>query len=150
MTDNAPTSTVYDLQRNRTGLTLSIGAALLLYTYLFTDLGWRQASLFLVGLAAGIILYHAAFGFTAAWREVAQTGRSAGLRAQMIMLGTTVVIFTPLIAQGEIFGIAVRGSVAPLNLAVVCGAFIFGIGMQLGGDVRLARYSLPVAVIYAC
>ena len=58
MTDNAPTSTVYDLQRNRTGLTLSIGAALLLYTYLFTDLGWRQASLFLVGLAAGIILYH--------------------------------------------------------------------------------------------
>ena len=133
MSDNAPTSTVYDLQRNRTGLTLSIGVALPLYTYLFTDLGWRQASLFLVGLAAGIILYHAAFGFTAAWREVAQTGRSAGLRAQMIMLGTTVVIFTPLIAQGEIFGIAVRGSVAPLNLGVVCGAFIFGIGMQLGG-----------------
>ena len=133
MSDNAPTSTVYDLQRNRTGLTLSIGAALLLYTYLVTDLGWRQASLFLVGLAAGIILYHAAFGFTAAWREVAQTGRSAGLRAQMIMLGTTVVIFTPLIAQGEIFGISVRGSVAPLNLGVVCGAFIFGIGMQLGG-----------------
>ena len=103
-----------------------------------------------VGLAAGVILYHAAFGFTAAWREVALTGRSAGVRAQMIMLGTTVLIFTPLIAQGEIFGIAVRGSVAPVNLGVVCGAFIFGIGMQLGGDVPLARYSLPVAVIYAC
>ena len=133
MSDNARASTIYDLQRNHTGLTLSTGAALLLFTYLLADLGWRQASLFLVGLAAGTILYHAAFGFTAAWREVAQTGRSAGLRAQMIMLGTTVVIFTPLIAQGEIFGIAVRGSVAPLNLGVVCGAFIFGIGMQLGG-----------------
>ncbi|MGB1667035.1 MAG: YeeE/YedE thiosulfate transporter family protein, partial [Pseudohongiellaceae bacterium] len=92
--------------RNRTGLTMGIGAALLLYAYLLTGLGWRQASLFLVGLAAGVILYHAAFGFTAAWREVALTGRSAGLRAQMIMLGTTVLIFTPLIAQGEIFGIA--------------------------------------------
>ena len=30
MSDNASTSTVYDLQRNRTGLTVSIGAALLL------------------------------------------------------------------------------------------------------------------------
>lgn len=133
MSDIGPTSVTYDLQRNRTSLTLSIGAALLLYAYLFTDLGWRQACLFLVGLAAGVILYHAAFGFTSAWREVALTGRSAGLRAQMIMLGTTVLIFTPLIAQGEIFGIAVRGSVAPVNLGVVCGAFIFGIGMQLGG-----------------
>jgi len=133
MSDNASTSTVYDLQRNRTGLTVSIGAALLLYAYLYADIGWRQASLFLVGLTAGVILYHAAFGFTAAWREVARMGRSAGLRAQMIMLGATVLIFTPLIAQGEIFGIAVRGSVAPVNLGVVCGAFLFGIGMQLGG-----------------
>ena len=133
MSDNASTSTVYDLQRNRTGLTVSIGAALLLYAYLYADIGWRQASLFLVGLTAGVILYHAAFGFTAAWREVARMGRNAGLRAQMIMLGATVLIFTPLIAQGEIFGIAVRGSVAPVNLGVVCGAFLFGIGMQLGG-----------------
>ncbi|HBW84229.1 MAG TPA: hypothetical protein DEF79_09340 [Gammaproteobacteria bacterium] len=123
----------YDHQRNRTGLILSTSATLLLCTYLFSYLGWRQASLFLVGLVAGVILYRAAFGFTAAWREVALTGRSAGLRAQMIMLGTTVIIFTPLIAQGDLFGIPIRGSIAPVNLAVLCGAFIFGIGMQLGG-----------------
>ena len=86
-----------------------------------------------MGLAAGIILYHAAFGFTAAWREVVKTGRGAGLRAQMIMLGVTVLIFTPLIAQEEIWGISLSGSVAPLNIAVICGAFMFGLGMQLGG-----------------
>ena len=127
------TSRSYDRQRNRTGLILSASAILLLSAYLFNNLGWRQASLFLVGVMAGVILYHAAFGFTAAWREIALTGRSAGLRAQMIMLGTTVMIFTPLIAQDELFGIPIRGSIAPINLGVVCGAFIFGIGMQLGG-----------------
>ncbi len=89
--------------------------------------------IFLVGLTAGIILYHAAFGFTAAWREVVSTGRSAGLRAQMIMLGVTVLVFTPLIAMGEVGGVSLRGSVAPLSVGVIVGAFMFGIGMQLGG-----------------
>jgi len=101
--------------------------------YLLGFHGWRQAALFGVGLGAGVALYHAAFGFTGAWREVASSGRSAGLRAQMIMMALTVLVFTPVIAQGEIGGMAVRGNVSPLNLAVVCGAFVFGIGMQLGG-----------------
>ena len=55
--------------------------------------GWRQGALFLVGLSAGVILFHAAFGFTSAWREVVNTGRGAGLRAQMMMLALTVLIF---------------------------------------------------------
>ena len=95
--------------------------------------GWRQGALFLVGFSAGIILYHAAFGFTSAWREVVSSGRGAGLRAQMLMLALTVLFFTPIIAQGELFGLGLRGSVAPLNFSVICGAFMFGLGMQLGG-----------------
>ena len=95
--------------------------------------GWRQGALFLVGLSAGIILYHAAFGFTSAWREVVSSGRGAGLRAQMLMLALTVLVLTPIIAQGELFGLGLRGSVAPLNFSVACGAFMFGLGMQLGG-----------------
>ncbi|RPG45890.1 MAG: YeeE/YedE family protein [Gammaproteobacteria bacterium TMED163] len=130
---NAATLTPEQTRRNQLGLIVSASIAALLYLYLYVEMGWRQASLFLVGLAAGVILYHAAFGFTGAWREVAKTGRSAGLRAQMVMLGVTVLIFTPLISVGEIGGIALRGSVAPVNLGVVCGAFLFGIGMQLGG-----------------
>ncbi|MCG8415589.1 MAG: YeeE/YedE family protein [Pseudomonadales bacterium] len=118
---------------NRNTVIVSALVALALYVLIFANAGWRLASLFLVGLAAGVILYHAAFGFTAAWREVALSGRSGGLRAQMFMLATTVLIFTPLISQGEFGGIGLRGSVAPLNLAVVTGAFLFGIGMQLGG-----------------
>ena len=118
---------------NRRSIIASALIALVIYFYLDNSYGWRQGAVFIVGLAAGIILYHAAFGFTAAWREVVSTGRGAGLRAQMIMLAITVLVFTPLIAQGQIGGMALRGSVAPLNIAVISGAFMFGVGMQLGG-----------------
>ena len=32
--------------------------------YLNVVVSWRQAALFLVGAGAGVVLYHAAFGFT--------------------------------------------------------------------------------------
>ncbi len=121
------------LTRNRRTIGVAAITSALLFLYLIVNYGWRQGALFVVGLSTGVILYHAAFGFTSAWREVVDTGRGAGLRAQMIMLAVTVLAFTPLIAQGEIFGMGVRGSVAPLNVAVICGAFMFGVGMQLGG-----------------
>lgn len=127
------TGSLPTLPGNRPALMLSLSVSALLLVYLSLAIGWRQGALFVVGLAAGLILYHAAFGFTAAWREVVSTGRSAGLRAQMIMLGVTVLVFTPLIALGEVGGIGLRGSVAPLSVGVIIGAFMFGIGMQLGG-----------------
>ncbi len=118
---------------NRAAMLLAGAGAAVICIYLAAVHGWRQTALFAVGIGAGVALYHAAFGFTAAWREVASSGRSAGLRAQMIMMALTVLVFTPLIAQGEFAGMALRGNISPLNLAVVCGAFIFGLGMQLGG-----------------
>ena len=119
--------------RNNRIVAVGASVAALMFFYLMINYGWRQGALFVVGVVAGVSLYHAAFGFTAAWREAIQTGRGEGLRAQMVMLGITVLVFTPLIAQGEVFGISLRGSVAPVNLAVLCGAFLFGVGMQLGG-----------------
>jgi len=127
------TPTFDTLTRNRRTASFGLALSAILFIYLISAYGWRQSALFLVGLAAGLILYHAAFGFTAAWREVVNSGRGSGLRAQMLMLGAAVLIFTPLIAQGELWGLNLRGNVAPLNIAVVCGAFIFGLGMQLGG-----------------
>jgi uncharacterized membrane protein YedE/YeeE len=100
---------------------------------LFTNYGWRQSALMLVGAGAGIALYHAAFGFTASWRELILRGDGSGLRAQMLMLAATTIVFLPIIAHGEVFGTPVRGSVAPLAVSGIVGAFLFGIGMQLGG-----------------
>jgi uncharacterized membrane protein YedE/YeeE len=108
--------------------------AILLATALLTNaVSGRQALLFLVGVLAGVVLYHAAFGFTAAWRTLIVDRRGDGVRAQMLMLALTCAVFFPALASGHFAGQAVRGSVSPLGIGVVIGAFMFGIGMQLGG-----------------
>src|SRR6478735_10809158 len=101
--------------------------------YLTATVNWRQGALFLVGALAGLVLYHAAFGFTSAWREFIADRRGAGLRAQMLMLALTCAVFFPLLAAGSVFGQAVRGSISPIGVGVAAGAFLFGLGMQLGG-----------------
>lgn len=101
--------------------------------YLNAAISWRQAALFLVGAGAGVVLYHAAFGFTSSWRVFIADRRGAGLRAQMLMLAITCAVFFPLLAAGTVFGQPVRGSVSPIGIGVAAGAFIFGLGMQLGG-----------------
>ncbi|MBZ5699786.1 MAG: YeeE/YedE family protein [Acidobacteriia bacterium] len=100
--------------------------------YLSIAVTWRQGALFLVGAGAGVALYHAAFGFTFAWRTMIVEGRGGGLRAQMLMLAVTCAVFLPLLAHGQIFGHRVHGSVSPVSLSVIAGAFLFGMGMQLG------------------
>jgi uncharacterized protein len=101
--------------------------------YLNAAISWRQAALFIVGAGAGVVLYHAAFGFTSAWRVFIADRRGAGLRAQMLMLSITCAIFFPLLAAGTFMGQPLRGSVSPIGVGVAAGAFIFGLGMQLGG-----------------
>jgi uncharacterized membrane protein YedE/YeeE len=95
--------------------------------------GARHGALFLVGGALGISLYHAAFGFTSAWRVFILEGRGRGLRVQMLLLGLAVLLFFPVLASGSIFGQEVRGLVSPAGTSVIVGAFMFGLGMQLGG-----------------
>src|SRR4051812_18397895 len=93
----------------------------------------RQAALYLLGAALGLVLYHAAFGFTSAWRVFISDRRGEGLRAQMVMLAIAVLLFFPVLAAGTLFGQPVTGLVSPAGISVLFGAFIFGIGMQLGG-----------------
>jgi len=114
-----------------------MGVALLLIVlgalYLAQAVSARQAALWVVGALLGVALYHAAFGFTSSWRVFIADGRGAGLRAQMIMLAVGVALFFPALAAGTLFGTPVTGLVSPAGTSVVVGAFIFGIGMQLGG-----------------
>ena len=95
--------------------------------------GLNQALLFLIGGALGMTLYHASFGFTSSWRVFIKERRGRGLRAQMLMLALAVLLFFPALGAGELFGNPVEGFVSPVSLSVMIGAFIFGIGMQLGG-----------------
>jgi len=118
-----------DLRVSAAALALLAGGA----AWLMRAADWRQAALYLVGGALGVTLYHAMFGFTTAWRVFLTERRGAGVRAQMLLLGATSLLLLPALARGSLFGRAVTGSLAPAGVAVVAGAFIFGIGMQLGG-----------------
>jgi uncharacterized membrane protein YedE/YeeE len=114
-----------------------VGAALVLLlggaAALYGVFAWRQAALYLLGTALGLVLFHATFGFASSWRHFVADGRGAGLRAQMVMLALATAIFLPVLAEGSLFGQGVRGAVAPAGVSVAVGAFLFGVGMQLGG-----------------
>lgn len=117
-----------------TGGSLSVGgliAALLALAWAYG--AYALLLLACIGTFAGFALYHASFGFTAAWRRFIIERKSAGLRAQIIMLGLASLFFFPVLAQGSFFGQPTGGFVFPIGIALVLGAFLFGIGMQIGG-----------------
>jgi uncharacterized membrane protein YedE/YeeE len=110
-------------------LALLVGGAVAL-AYVFA---WRQGALYLLGGALGLTLYHALFGFTSAWRVFISDRRGTGLRAQMIMLAIAVLLFFPALDHGTLFGQPVRGEYGAVGVGMLTGAFLFGLGMQLGG-----------------
>ena len=114
-------------------IVVALALMLLLAAVIGQTVSTRMALLFATGSALGIVLYHAMFGFTSAFRVLLADGRSAGFRAQMVMLGVACLLIFPALANGSLFGQAVTGFVSPLSVSVAFGAFIFGIGMQMGG-----------------
>ncbi|MGG3893713.1 YeeE/YedE family protein [Geobacillus stearothermophilus] len=105
-----------------------IGGALFLYS----RVSWQQALLYVLGAFGGFVLYQAHFGFTSAWRKFILYRQGEGIRAQMVMMAVASALFLPLLIKGSIFGHSVAGNVHEVGIAVMIGAFIFGIGMQLG------------------
>ena len=91
-----------------------------------------QAVLFLLGVGFGIVLLHALFGFTGGWRRFIRQRDSRAVRAHILLLMLTSALFFPLL--GQVFpSIHASGAVSPAGYSVLIGAFLFGIGMQLGG-----------------
>ncbi|MCV0424110.1 MAG: YeeE/YedE family protein [Roseibium sp.] len=114
---------------------VGIAACLLLLIAIgaYAEAGPRQAAATLIGGVAGLSLYHASFGFTAAWRRIVTEKRGGGLRAQFVLILLTSAVSFPLIAWGSQLGWPTGGFVFPFGVAAALGAFMFGIGMQLGG-----------------
>lgn len=115
-------------------LTALFGLALLAIAARAAQFGgaWLAAAAAIGGLA-GFALYHAAFGFTAGWRRFVRERRSGGLAYQLVLVGLTTAAAIPLIAYGGAVGVAAGGFVFPVGVAMLVGAFAFGLGMQLGG-----------------
>ena len=93
----------------------------------------HQAALYGLGGMLGIALYHASFGFTGGWRRFSVEKRGRAMRAQLLMIGVAAAAFIPMLALGSPLGNPIVGAVAPVGVSVLAGAFMFGLGMQLGG-----------------
>ncbi|MFD5316565.1 YeeE/YedE family protein [Streptomyces sp. NPDC127098] len=105
-----------------------------LSTYVFAAHGARPGVLLLLGLGLGFALFHSRFGFTSAWRQLVAVGNGTGLRAHALLLGTTATLFALIIGTGTgLFGSQPAPSAGPLGVGLLLGAFVFAIGMQLGG-----------------
>jgi len=99
--------------------------------FLQHEFALKQALLFLIGIGLGVTLLHAAFGFTGSWRTFVRQRRGAGIRAQILLLSLTSILFFPLL--GNAFPeLTASGALAPVGISVLVGAFIFGFGMQFG------------------
>ncbi len=114
-------------------LVIAAGLLVLVALGAYAEAGPRQAVAALIGGVAGLSLYHASFGFTAAWRRIVTERRGAGLRAQFVLILLTCAVSFPLLAWGRGLGWPVGGFVFPFGFAAALGAFMFGVGMQLGG-----------------
>lgn len=123
------------LPEPRYGVALAAsGGALALGYAILSGHGLQQGLLYVIGILLGVALYHARFGFTSAFRQLMAVGQGAGIRAHMLMLAAASVLFAPILVAGTgFFNVTPEASVSPLGLSVVAGAFLFGIGMQLGG-----------------
>ncbi|PTX63366.1 hypothetical protein C8P63_104213 [Melghirimyces profundicolus] len=115
-------------------LGLALLTAWILGSAILETQGLSQGSLFGIGLLLGYTLYHARFGFTSAFRQLLSVGQGAGLRAHMLMLSVACLLFAPILSFGiGFFGVTPEPYVSPVGVSVLVGAFLFGIGMQLGG-----------------
>ena len=93
--------------------------------------GWRPAALLLVGGGLGFALSRSGFGFAGPWRSLLVERRGRGFRAQLALLAVLTVLFLPLLAAGEAFGQSLFDVVRPVGVALLAGAFLFGLGAQL-------------------
>ena len=91
------------------------------------DTGLRGVTLFVLGGALGAVFIGFQYGFASAWRRFLVAGETMGIAAHFLLVGLCALVFIP--AAG--LGFAATGSLAPVSVSLVIGAFMFGIGMQL-------------------
>ena len=102
-------------------------AGLVLAGLVALDTGARGVALLALGGALGAVFLGFQYGFASAWRRFLVAGEAIGLAAHFLLIGLCALVFL----TAPSLGLAAAGSVAPVSVSLVIGAFIFGIGMQL-------------------
>lgn len=110
---------------SRAGL---LALALLIVAATFSYAGPRAALLMGVGLGLGLTLEGLRFGFAGPWRQLIVDRDSRGMVAQLMAIALTAAVSFPLlsVANDEL-----SAAHAPIGLAMIGGAFVFGAAMQV-------------------
>ncbi|MET4100640.1 putative membrane protein YedE/YeeE [Roseovarius sp. MBR-78] len=112
--------------------TLSRASVLLLVSALVVGValvaGPRSGAVLAIGLGFGLALEGFRFGFTGPWRRMILERDASGLLAQLLAIGIVACAALPLLAAN---GAELKGAHAPIGLAMVGGAFVFGAAMQI-------------------
>lgn len=134
VTGDAPSGPVAAPPANRPVVAIGLVISAALLAAVWAVAGGRMAGVLGLGLALGFTLFHSRFGFTGAWRQLVGVGQPAALRAHMLMLATAAVLFAIILP----FGLSLTGTakpmLGPVGIPLLVGAFLFGVGMQLGGS----------------
>ncbi len=116
---------------------------------LATAAGARFGLLLLIGLGLGATLEGLRFGFAGPWRAMILRRDPSGLFAQLLAIALVAAVAFPLMAShsGELIA-----AHAPIGFAMVGGAFVFGIAMQVvlgcgSGTLVNAGSGNPVALV---
>jgi hypothetical protein len=105
-----------------------VALALLVLAGTFYLAGPRSTLLLMVGMGFGLVLEGFRFGFAGPWRLVVLQRDGRGLLAQLLAIGLTAMVAFPLLASHPD---ELTGAYAPVGVAMVGGAFVFGMAMQL-------------------
>jgi uncharacterized membrane protein YedE/YeeE len=116
------------LRIDRLFLCIALGATAILVALVLLDSQPLSAALILGGFGLGVAFLKAEFSYTASWRRFLTRGEAGGLLGGLIVIAIAAVVVVPMAALKSDFG----GAIAPLGPSLVIGAFVFGIGMQLG------------------
>jgi uncharacterized membrane protein YedE/YeeE len=90
--------------------------------------GLRYGLMIAIGLGFGATLEALRFGFAGPWRAMILRRDPSGIWAQLLAIGIVALFAIPLINSnsGE-----VNAAAAPIGYAMVLGAFVFGVAMQI-------------------
>jgi uncharacterized membrane protein YedE/YeeE len=109
-------------------LIAAVLAAAVLVALVVLDGQPASAALVIGGFALGAAFLKTEFSFTAAWRRFLVKGEAGGLLAALLLIAVAACVIVPVAALVPGFG----GAIAPIGPSLIVGAFVFGIGMQLG------------------
>lgn len=120
---------------NQLPIGVVVFAGIVAFTLYLATISVKLALFWILGGCFGFILQKSRFCFTASMRDPYLTGSTSVTRAVLIAFAVTTIGFAAIKYGAFVKGLPIpgQGYIAPVSLATVIGAFIFGIGMVIAG-----------------